>query len=183
LHDFFLLRASCFKSKAGTSVVFSDARQQAFAKAAAENDPALAPARIVAQRNERTFRGSGITVGQRASEPVISDLCDRIRALGQDRIDRLMKWSCVCFPGEFKLSPTSLRFNIIGQNTERAIQRPDGIGEAAQKFIAQRDLLQSENIAGVQLHRMLQIAQREDIKLDEFVTAGGDFPGRVNLQK
>src|SRR5437016_3575032 len=69
LHDLLLLRASRFKSRARTSLVFGHPRQQTFANAAAQTDGAFVPARVVAQGDERSLRCSRIAFGQRAIKP------------------------------------------------------------------------------------------------------------------
>src|SRR5205823_13841158 len=55
--------------------------------------------------------------------------------------------------------PESRRFDVVGHDAERAIQRSDRLGIAPQTLITERDLLQSKKVARVQLDRALQVAQ------------------------
>src|SRR5207244_10460628 len=96
---------------------------------------------------------------QRTSEPGNGGASNGARSLRQDGVNRLVERLSVSFPEEFPQCAIRPRFDVVGHDSERPIQRSDGVGVTPQGLVTERDLLQNIKVAGVQLHRALQIAQ------------------------
>jgi len=143
LHDLFLLRASRFKSSARACLVFDHARQQPFAKAAAQIDCTFVPRAIVIDRDERSFGRSRIVFGQRARKPGNRSGGDGARSLREDRINRLVERPSVAFPAQLIQVTIRPRFDIVMHDAERLIQCSNGLSVAPQHLITEGDLLQS----------------------------------------
>src|SRR4029077_3048527 len=100
LNDLLLLCASRFKRSARSCLIFVYARQQAFTKAVAQNNPPFEQTWIVAQRDECSFARSRIAFGQSANEPDDRRTDNGARPLRQDCINRLVERLGVPFPEE-----------------------------------------------------------------------------------
>src|SRR4030095_5416420 len=128
-----LLGASRFKRSARSCLIFGHARQQTFPKAVAQSNRVLAPAWSVAQRDERSLGCGRIAFGQRAQEPVVCGADNGIRPLREDYINRLVERPRVRFPEEIIFLTRGARFDVVGHDRYRPIQRSDRLGIALQE--------------------------------------------------
>src|SRR5207302_4882376 len=77
------------------------------------------------------------------------------------RIASIVWWSgrVSAFREDVKFCTIGPRFDVVGHDRYRPIQRSDPVGKAPQALVTERDLLQSIKVARVQLYRALQVLQ------------------------
>src|SRR5262249_54869368 len=159
LHLFLLFRPSPFTSRVRACLVLAHSPQQAFTKAAAQKICAAPQRVIAAESDERTLGRSRVAIGQCPDKPDIRRWSNGARPLLEDCINRLVERPSVCFPEEIQLSPRGTRFDVVGHNSERPIQRNNRLAITPQPLITKRDLLQSIEVTRVKLRPSLCAAQ------------------------
>src|SRR5438034_1711895 len=154
-----LCSAVSFEGGICSCLVFHHPRQQAFAKAAAQNNSVVAPKRIVAQRHQGPLCCRWIAYRQRAHKPGTARIRNCTWIGGEKQIDRFEHRSRLAFPVKVNLSTGGSGRNIVWNNRQCAIQCGSLLWIASQNLVADGNLLERRKIARIKFHCPLQVTQ------------------------
>ncbi len=114
---------------------------------------------VLPERLQRTADRGGIALSPCAKYPDVSQASEGVRLPRHDEIDRRMQRPRVSLPVHLVRCAGRKRQSVVGRDRQRTIQRRRHLVVTPEAIIADRNLLQDEEVLRIDLERTIEVLQ------------------------